>query len=100
MTNFPAPSVVVLRVKPVTELLMVTVTATMTPPVGSFTVPCTMPAPPSPCAHTGVPANRVAPTAIGMTNETMRDHRPEVITLPPVEKQFTKSSAEQLGLIP
>ena len=44
-TNFPAMSVVVVRLNPETGLLIVTVTACMTPPVGSLTVPWTVPAP-------------------------------------------------------
>src|SRR5439155_1223685 len=51
-TNWPAESVVVLRLNPVTGLVSSTVTATITPPVGSFTVPCTVPEPPS-CASAG-----------------------------------------------
>ena len=50
-TNLPDASVVALRLRPLTGLVMSTATATITPPVGSFTVPCTVPAPPSSCAR-------------------------------------------------
>src|SRR5436309_13939775 len=56
-TNWPAESVVVLRLNPVTGLVSSAVTATITPPVGSFTVPCTVPEPPS-CASAGSARDR------------------------------------------
>src|SRR5258708_7895098 len=60
-TYFPAASVVVVRVNPETGLLIFTSTACITPPVGSLTVPCTVPAPPSSWAQR--PAAPKMPTA-------------------------------------
>ena len=78
----PAASVVDLGLNPVTGLLMFTVTATMTPPVESFTVPCTVPAPPSPCARAVVATPvRKPPTIVIHTDRTTRCHtRPMLMT--------------------
>src|SRR5439155_2357115 len=56
-TNWPAESVVAVRLNPLTGLVSSTVTDTITPPVGSFTVPCTVPEPPS-CASAGSARDR------------------------------------------
>src|SRR5262249_6084273 len=49
-TYFPPASVLAGRVKPDTRLLTSTATACIAPPVGSVTLPGTVPAPPSSCA--------------------------------------------------
>src|SRR6185295_6953527 len=76
-TYLPPASVVVVRLKPDTALLILTSTACITPPVGSFTVPCTVPAPPSPWALAGRPANEIRATtqaAITGTDVNRRAH--------------------------
>src|SRR2546422_9264328 len=55
----PEASVVVVRVNPDTGLLILTSTACITPPVGSLTVPWSVPAPPSPCPCATVTPSRL-----------------------------------------
>ena len=61
-------------VKPETGLLILTSTACITPPVGSLTVPCTVPAPPVPARVRG-PLTPIAATAIWSAIEHERKTR-------------------------
>src|SRR5258706_12063305 len=92
---FPAESVVVVRVNQETGWAILTSTACITPPVGSLTVPWTVPAPPSSCAPVIVGAPRTANSMRARARSMTSPLRTARVDTPGYARTFTSREIDE-----